>query len=62
MFPIILRQDICDEVVSNNPAVFFLVSDRFKTQDMCIKALEVDPWSAYDIPHNFKHKRCVIKQ
>ena len=27
-----------------NPAAFFLVPDRFKTQKMCIMTLEVDLW------------------
>ena len=36
-------KEMCDDAVDNNPAVRFLVLDRFKTRDMCIKALEVDP-------------------
>ena len=26
-----------------NPVVFFLIPDRFKKQEMCIIAVEVDP-------------------
>ena len=37
-----------------NPAVFFLVADRSKTQKMCIKALEVDPWQLKDVPDQYK--------
>ena len=37
-----------------NPAAFFLVPDRFKTQKMCIKVLEVDPWLLKDVPDHFK--------
>ena len=33
-----------------NPAAFFLVPDRFKTQKMCNEALEVDPCQVYDVP------------
>ena len=52
---------MCGEAVSNNPAAFFLVPDRFKTQDMCIKTLEVDPWSLYDIPDNLKRQEMYDK-
>ena len=45
---------MCGEAVSNNPAVFFLVPECFKTQDMCFKTLEVDPQSLYNIPDNLK--------
>ena len=42
------------EAVRNNPAVIFLVPDRFKTQELCIKAFEVDPWQLHDVPDHFK--------
>ena len=32
-----------------NPAAFFLVPDRFKTQKMCSEAVEVDRWQLYDV-------------
>ena len=34
-----ITQEMCE-----NPAVFFLISDRFKTEEMCKKAVEVGPW------------------
>ena len=34
----------------NKPAVFFLVPDCFITQEMYIKAVEVDPWQLKDVP------------
>ena len=37
-----------------NPAAYFHVPDRFITQEMCIKATEVDPWQQYDVPDHFK--------
>ena len=37
-----------------NPAAFFLVPHCFKTQKMCIKDLEVDPWQLNDVPDYFK--------
>ena len=27
----------------NNPATLFLIPDHFKTQEMCDKAIEIDP-------------------
>ena len=39
-----------------NPAAFLLVPDCFKTQEMCIKAVEVDPWQQKDVPDHFKTK------
>ena len=35
-------------------AVFFLVPERFKIQEMCIKAVEVDPWQLGDVPYHLK--------
>ena len=32
---------------------FFLIPDRFKTQEMCIRAVKVDPWLLYDVPDWF---------
>ena len=43
-------QEMYNDAVSNNPAVLFLVPDHFKTEKMCSEALEIDPWSLYDIP------------
>ena len=40
--------------MGENPAAFFHIRDCFKTQKMCIKALEVDPWQLGDIPDYFK--------
>ena len=44
-----ITQEMCE-----NPAVFFLFPDRFKTEEICIKALEVDPWQFKDVPNHFK--------
>ena len=54
-------QEMCNQAVSNNPAVFFLVPDCFKTQDMCIKAFEVDPWSLYDVRYHLKTRKMYEK-
>ena len=52
---------MCDEAMRNNPAVFFLVPDCFKTQKMCNEALEVNPWSLRDVPDNLKKQEMCIK-
>ena len=38
----------------DNPAAYFHVPDRFVTQGMCIKAIEVDPWQLYDVSDHSK--------
>ena len=40
---------------------FHLIPDRFKTQEMCIKAVEVDPWHLYDVPDHFKTQEMCDK-
>ena len=41
------------------PNAFHHIPDRFKTQEMCNKAVEVDPWQLKDVPYRFKtHKMC----
>ena len=45
---------MCKEVICNNPAAFFLIPDRFKTQEMCIKAVDVDLWQLWDVPDGYK--------
>ena len=37
-----------------NPTAFFVVSFRFKTKGMPIKAVEVDPWQLESVPDQFK--------
>ena len=52
---------MCNEAVCNNPAVFLLVPDCFKTEEMCDKALEGGPWSLYGIPDNIKTQEMCNK-
>ena len=40
----IMMQKISNEAMRENLAAFFLVSDRFRAEKLCIKALEIDPW------------------
>ena len=35
------------------PVAFFLIPNRFKTQEMCIRAVKVDPWQLIDVPDWF---------
>ena len=45
-----------------NPAGFFLIPDRFKTQEMCIEGVEVNPWQLHYVPDRFKTQENAIKQ
>ena len=40
-----------------DPAVFFLFPDCFKTEKMCNEAVKVDPWQLIDVPHHFKTQK-----
>ena len=41
------------------PNAFHRIPDHFKTQEMCIKGVEVDPWHLYDVPDHSKiQKMC----
>ena len=41
------------------PAAFFLVPNRFKTQKMCNDAIDVNPWSLYDVADYFTTQKSV---
>ena len=43
-----------NELMCARPAAFFLVPDRFKTQEICIKAAEADPWQLHSVLDDFK--------
>ena len=44
---------MCEEVMHVRSAAFLLIRDRLKTQEMCIRAVKVDPWQLYDVPDWF---------
>ena len=44
-----------------NPAGFFLIPDRFKTQEMCIEGVEVNPWQLHYVPGPFKTQEMCDK-
>ena len=46
-------QEMCNQVAS------ILVLDDYIKQDIRIKAIEVDPWSLYDVPDLLKTKKNV---
>ena len=45
----------------SDPTVFFLVPVCFITQEMCIKAVEVDPWPLKDVLDHFKTQEICDK-
>ena len=45
----------------DNPAAFFLIANSFKTQEMCIKGVQVDPWQMKDVPDHFKTQEMCNK-
>ena len=47
--------------MSISAAAFFLIPDCFRTQGMCIKAVEKDPWQLYYVPDHFKAKEMYDK-
>ena len=47
-------KEMCNEIRSVNPAVFFLIPDRFKAQEACIKTVEVDSWPLLFVPNKCK--------
>ena len=42
-------------------ATFFLTPDRFKTQEMYIRAVKVEPRDVYDAPNHFKTQEMCDK-
>ena len=45
-----MMQEMSNKAIRMNLAIFFLVSDRFKTQEMCNKTAEEDPFAADQCP------------
>ena len=43
------------------PNAFHHVTDRFETQEMWNKAVEVDPWQLKDVPNHFKTQEMCNK-
>ena len=50
-------QKICKETTRENPATFFLLSDRFKRHEMCNDAADIEPWQLKDFPNHFKTQK-----
>ena len=43
------------------PAAFHFTPDRFKTQEMCIRGVEIDPWALGFVPDRYKtQEMCII--
>ena len=45
----------------DRPAALFLITDCLKTQEICIRAFEVDPWQLKDIPDHLKTQEMCDK-
>ena len=43
------------------PNAFHQISDHFKTQEICNKVVEVDPWQLKDVPNHFKTQEMCNK-
>ena len=53
---------MCNEIMRMNPAVFSLVPDRFKIEEMCIKTLRVGTWQVLeDVLDCFKTRNVCEK-
>ena len=52
---------MCNEIMRSVPNAFHRIPDRFKAQEMCIKAVEVDQWYLYDVPDHFKTQEMCDK-
>ena len=45
---------MCNKAIRENRTAFFLVPDRFKKQELCEIAVEVDPLQLHDISNYLK--------
>ena len=60
-------QETCNDAVRTEPLSLvyvpnrYLVPDRFKTQEMCIKAVEVSPFQLGDVPDHYMTLDICIK-
>ena len=54
-------REICNEVMHISPAAFFLIPDRFRTQEMCDEAVARSPHMLRHVLINLGPKRCVLR-
>ena len=52
---------MCDTAVAHNPRVLDYIPDKFKTQEMYIKAVEIDPLQLRHVCDEFKTQKMCIK-
>lgn len=50
------RQEFWEKIVDNSRCEFELVPDKYKTQEMCIKAVKDDEYNFQYVPENMKNK------
>ena len=48
---------ICNEIIPTRVIVSLIVFEHFKTQKMCIKAVEAYPWLLELVPDSFKRQK-----
>ena len=54
-------QEIYNDIMRIIPNALHHIPDRFKTQEMCNKAVEKDPWQLKDVPNHFKTEEMCNK-
>ena len=52
---------MCNEIMGTTPDAFHRIPDHFKTQEMCIKTVEVDPWQLEHVTDHFKTQEICNK-
>ena len=50
-----------DDAVRNNPAILYLVPDRFKTQEICMKAVEAGLFKLDNVSDYLRTQAVCIK-
>ena len=48
------KQEMCNEVMRNNPAAFYRIPDRLKTEEIGKEAVRREPWALGFVSDNFK--------
>ena len=54
-------QEMYNEIMRIIPNAFHHIADHFKTQEMCEKAIEEDPWQLKDVLDCFKTQKMCNK-
>ena len=52
---------MCDDALRNNPAILYLVPDCFKTQEICMKAVEAGLFKLDNVSDYLRTQAVCIK-